>query len=183
MRKDMAKVIVERPRVGGKTQKNGRPPRDMEDLPRRQSMRRKHHDRKELNENLNPLERYLESKVGRKWDNVFSDICKNLKLDTAIQKHVRDHLKQMVESRALPGKKPGELLQGSGYGAGRWELSHRALYVDAKGFLRQYFRDMSWKKKRKKHIPAERSKPYVMSEAEFREILLEDALKKAAKAK
>lgn len=104
MRRDMAKVIVERPRTGGK---GGRPPRyeknaDMDDLPVKEGMRRRHsEDRKELNENLRPLERYLNKQVGRPWDKIWADICKNLRNDSAVQKHVRDHVWNFVEKNVV----------------------------------------------------------------------------------
>lgn len=56
MREDMAKVIVERPRVGGRPPPKGRAVA-LEELPQQEGMRRRHRSflgRKELNENLNP---------------------------------------------------------------------------------------------------------------------------------
>lgn len=107
MRKDMYKVIVERPRVGGSPVKGWMKNIPMEELPLRESMKRRHShgwdNAKELNENLAPLKRYLISKVGQKWDDIYSDICKNLRLDSAVQKHVRDHLKQMIEINTFIG--------------------------------------------------------------------------------
>jgi hypothetical protein len=57
MRDDMARVIVERPRIPAFNGRKGRPPL-FEDLPTREGMRRSHAlrgDCKELNENLTPL--------------------------------------------------------------------------------------------------------------------------------
>ncbi len=61
MREDMAKVLVERPRRGGGWDRPGRPPRSLDDLPRRLKMAPGNGRTKWLNENLNPLERYLTS--------------------------------------------------------------------------------------------------------------------------
>ena len=99
MREDMAKVIVERPRRGGSIRRPGRAV-DIEDLPSKESLRRPYRLRgthKKLNENLAPLRRYLESQVGRPWDAVYSDIAAHLRVDSTVQQHVRDHLKDLVE--------------------------------------------------------------------------------------
>jgi hypothetical protein len=99
----MHKVIVERPRRGSrgpyrgvKWEKNAR----LEDLPTKEGIGRRHvvwGRQKELNENLAPLERYLRKQVGRPWDAVYRDICAGLKVTSAVQLHVRQHLWDYVE--------------------------------------------------------------------------------------
>ena len=104
MRDDMAKVIVERPRVGGEKVTKGRTPHDLENLPARKGLRRavqEAGDWKELNENLAPLRRYLASQVGRPWDKVWSEICANLRATSTVQQHVRDHVFDFVAVRNL----------------------------------------------------------------------------------
>lgn len=96
MRKDMAKVIVERPRLGGGKSKGRRGNAPFEDLPSCEGMRRPHENAKALNENLPPLRRYLHSQIGRPWAKVYSDICKNLRPTSTIQQHVRDHVEGFV---------------------------------------------------------------------------------------
>ena len=101
MRKDMFKVIVGRPRVGGRGEHKGRRAgnRSPESLPSRESMKaaaRRHGDLKVLNENLNPLRRYLEKQVGRPWAKVYSEICEHLNADSTVQQHVRDHIPDFV---------------------------------------------------------------------------------------
>src|SRR5438270_13646859 len=97
MRADMAKVIVERPRHGSRMRKHkgqarrwGRTPLD--EYPRHDRMIGKIVHTKSLNEHLGPLRRYLARQVGRPWDKVFSEICANISLDSAVQVHVRDHV-------------------------------------------------------------------------------------------
>jgi hypothetical protein len=105
MREDMAKVIVERPRVLEDIPRKGRP-RPLEDEPTHQGMRRAHRERggyKMLNENLAPLRRYLERQVGRPWDKVYSEIAQRLRVDSAVQQHVRDHLRDFVATRPRRG--------------------------------------------------------------------------------
>lgn len=100
MRKDMNKVLVERSRLGGKYDRKGRQ-KSLEDLPTKESMKKTHKDRKILNENLNPLKRFLQSKVGSNWDKVYSEISENLKPDNAVQQHVRDHVWDFVRQHVV----------------------------------------------------------------------------------
>jgi hypothetical protein len=119
MRRDMYKIIVERPRYylsRGST--HGRAPRDEEDAPGHQGMGRryKEHRRKQIGENLAPLRRYLLKQVGRPWNKVFSEICRHSRVDSVVQNHVRLHIDDYV---SLEGNK------------------NRLLYVDRRtGLLR-----------------------------------------------
>jgi hypothetical protein len=105
VRDDMASVIVERPRIpAGKTRAGRR--RDPDDLPSHEGMRRHwalRGDRKSLNENLAPLRRYLERQVGRPWNKVYAEIAAHLRIDSAVQQHVRDHLKDFVAVKPRRG--------------------------------------------------------------------------------
>lgn len=98
MRKDMAKVIVERPRYKDGSDKKGRR-HPLEELPSKIGMRRAHKERgtwKMLNENLSPLRRYLEKQVGRPWNKVYAEIAAGLRVSSTVQQHVRDHIKDFV---------------------------------------------------------------------------------------
>jgi hypothetical protein len=98
MRDDMAKVLVERPRIKAFKARKGRR-QNLDDLPAHEGMRRGHAwrgDRKELNENLAPLRRYLGSQVGRPWSKVYSEIAEHLRVDSTVQQHVRGHLRDFV---------------------------------------------------------------------------------------
>lgn len=103
----MNKIIVERPRRGGY---GGEDPRylsdqrrmDLEDLPQRESMRRRWGSNcKELNENLAPLRRFVESRVGLPWDDVYSEIRENLDASDATQYHILQHLEGYVEKNTF----------------------------------------------------------------------------------
>ena len=99
MRSDMSKVIVERPRSGGP----GTYPRarlrdawsSLDEAPLIESMGGRYQN-KYLNENLRPLARFLRSNVGRPWNKVRSEIAASLSCDSAVQKHVLDHLRDYV---------------------------------------------------------------------------------------
>jgi hypothetical protein len=105
MRSDMAKVIVERPRHGSR-EKHRKGYRKQwqklkpEDWPKQESIYAKGHT-KSFNEHLGPLRRYLRKQLGRPWNKVFSEICQNLRVDSAVQSHVRDHLDDFVETRVI----------------------------------------------------------------------------------
>jgi hypothetical protein len=106
MRPDMFKVIVERARLGGGFRHRERS-RDYDNLPSHEGMRRIHKIRghsKRLNENLNPLRRFLQRRVGRRWDDVYAEICANPRPQSTVQQHVRDHIDDFVvrDVRAAP---------------------------------------------------------------------------------
>lgn len=99
MREDMPKVIVERPRRGGRRliHKPRRRGEDWENFPSRQGIRRQWKDRKELSDNLSPLWRYLDGQVGRPWNAVWSEICERLDFRSVLGFHVKSHIDQHVE--------------------------------------------------------------------------------------
>jgi len=107
MRADMAKVIVERPRHGSRYKHEGkgyhrrRQRLAPEDQPRREGMKARSGGGKMLNEHLAPLRRFLQSCVGRPWDQVFAEICANLSRDSAVQDHVRDHVPDFVVTHVI----------------------------------------------------------------------------------
>ncbi|HEX5103526.1 MAG TPA: hypothetical protein VFV87_06925 [Pirellulaceae bacterium] len=121
----MAKVIVERPRGGGGVRRpKGCRKRERlaqaDLLPSREGYRRRWVNasyQKHLNEHLSPLRRYLASQVGRPWNKVHSEISRHLRLDSAVQSHVLDHLDDFVERHVLVVD--GEFLSSSGWNAGR----------------------------------------------------------------
>jgi hypothetical protein len=105
MRKDMSKVIVERPRHGHSARhcRLGRPSElegaDGEPLRMRVRSGRLRKT-KSLNENLAPLQRFLEAQVGRPWNKIYSEIAQHLKPTSTVQQHVRDHLGDLVALNA-----------------------------------------------------------------------------------
>jgi hypothetical protein len=104
MRSDMSKVIVERPRLRFPLKNGSAYPRghlenlwapNLEDAPRMESMGGIYRE-KGLNENLQPLVRFLRSRVGRPWDDVYAEIAAQISCKSAVQKHVLDHLRGYV---------------------------------------------------------------------------------------
>jgi len=163
----MSKVIVERPRVGGGAVRKGRVSKNYDDMPQKESMARnspKHGwNGKQLNENLSPLERFMESRVGKLWDKVFSEICENIRVTSTVQQHIRDHVKWMVETKGL--KKNGKkVLKPSRYRSGTEfrELTYGDLYVDPEtGILCKYKHN---RYKKQKTDPMQRDLEYLLNE-------------------
>lgn len=106
MRQDMYKVIVERPRRKGWDADNDR---HISKQRLRHLVQEDYNDEelelgqidrlwktKKLNENLAPLVRFLRKNVGRPWDEVYSELRENLRLDSAVQYHVVQHLRHFV---------------------------------------------------------------------------------------
>jgi hypothetical protein len=106
MRKDMAKVIVERPRQGHKERyqpvRHARKHDLSEDAPTKEGMKRPHvmyYGGKQLNENLNPLRRFIHSKIGHRWDDVYSEINEHLRVTSTVQAHIRQHLRDFISTK------------------------------------------------------------------------------------
>ncbi len=148
MRRDMFKLIVERPRMRLSKRNGSHYPRgslknswgrDLEDAPRREGMGHLYRS-KWLNENLTPLRRFLESRVGRPWDKVYSEICEHISLDSPVKKHVLEHLKHLVARKVR--EIDGKLYRVDSYGR-EVEFTpgsaHPQLYVCPRtGLLRAY---------------------------------------------
>jgi hypothetical protein len=134
MREDMSRVIVERPRIIDSVGRKGRA-RPLEDLPVHEGMRRSQRERggyKTLNENLAPLRRFLGRQVGRPWDKVYSEIAERLRVDSTVQQHVRDHLRDFVATRPRRGICPGYRERDGEF------LWYQRLYVDPRdGILKR----------------------------------------------
>ncbi len=125
MRWDMFKVIVERPRGGGGTGRwqaraKQQARQDLEHAPLQQPIGRGR-GTKHLRENLAPLRRYLLGQVGRPWDAVHAEISANLRLTSTVQRHVLEHLEQMVVRHvALVDRRPTFAVNHEPVVAGRW---------------------------------------------------------------
>lgn len=133
MREDMFKVIVERPRWGSRHATKTKLRYDKCEGRSRVTGRRLASEtgyRKSLNENLAPLKRYLHKQIGRRWDDVFSEICKHLDTGSTVKMHVREHLDDFVDWHVRI-KPDGELWTSQGWG-GETKLidSWVELYVD-----------------------------------------------------
>lgn len=106
MRYDMAKVVVERPRAGSKWRYKDRRPGlnrgDPEELHSNLSMRRPYgYERKKFTDLLGPLQGFIRSRVGRKWDDVYSEVCERIGGNSTVQLHILQHLFQFVSVKVV----------------------------------------------------------------------------------
>jgi len=98
MRPDMHKVVIERPRWNPGRGKQGRRANLPDELlPKFEGIKRPHTNRKGLTDLLGPLKRWLQSQVGRPWNDVYSEACAVIKADSVIRAHVKTHLLEFVE--------------------------------------------------------------------------------------
>ena len=142
MREDMFKVIVERPRLG--VHKAPRTKLRLEHTgTTRVGMKRQAAQQnawtKNLNENLRPLERYLWKQRGRKWNDVYSEICASLDTGSTVKMHVREHLDNFVERHACIDRHGNWLSERSVWGQPSTpEFWQTDLYVDPRdGILKE----------------------------------------------
>ena len=100
MRRDMKDMIINTGRVGGggkaALSRRARLKRmDDDDVPSRIPMSRKRQfgwDGKEITDRLGPLDAFLDSNVGRQWDDVYSEICEHADSRTIRGYHLRQHV-------------------------------------------------------------------------------------------
>jgi hypothetical protein len=133
MRADMAKVIVERPRIGSRLPSRKKGYRKLaqkvglENLPRREPMLGRWRGReRELNEHLGPMRRFLRSRVGRPWNKVHAELCSHVSFDNAVQKHVLTHVFDYVHRRVEI--EDGRILVADGWRRG-FPLRQDEMYV------------------------------------------------------
>lgn len=103
MRADMAKVIVERPRIGSRTPSRKKGYKrslqriGFDNLPLREPMLGLFRGGdKWLNEHLGPMRRFLRSRVGKPWNKVHQELCEHVSFDNSVQKHVLSHIHDFV---------------------------------------------------------------------------------------
>lgn len=135
MRYDMAKVVVERPRAGSKWRYKDRR-RSLNDgdpdlLRTNISMRHPYgYERKAFTDLLGPLSGFLRSCVGRRWDDVYSEIAARMKGNSTVQRHILEHVFQYV-SLYVVRLDNGELLEQGKYGFYRLRGNlYSDMYVD-----------------------------------------------------
>ena len=141
MRPDFDKVLCERPRRGGNITQRRREdnPKKQELLLSKEGMRRphiRHWNGKELNEFLAPLFRYLQSKVGKPWNDTYSKIRTMMgKNPNAVQGHILQHIYGWGGVELHTVTKGNKVFN---YPPHSNELNNGQLYVDDNGILRKY---------------------------------------------
>lgn len=134
MRADMFKVIVERPRWASrhapavKLKKDKNFDRKVVGLKRHAWEAAPY--TKNLSENLAPLKRYLHKQRGRRWDDVFSEICQSLDTNSTVKMHVREHVEDFIVVRVCVDSQGNWLGQHKWRGAQPLDRWWPDLYVD-----------------------------------------------------
>lgn len=142
MIKDYHEIVTEAGR-DTYTRRKGRD-KDPEDLPDKEPMRPRGGYRFELLDNLNPLYRFLKSRIGKSWDKTYSDLSK-LNFNSVSGEHIKSHIKGWVELNAiLRDKKPYHPVEGKYFRP--QHVTEREFWVDKHGILRQ-----GWKAKPKQY--------------------------------
>lgn len=166
MRKDMFKIIVERPRLVNSNgySRDGRKYRNAEDAPLMLGMKRGYRFSKWLNENLAPLQRFLEQQVDRPWSKVYSEIRAAIDGRSTVQQHILQHLDNFVaiRTRWIDTSDGGHVVCDDGYGGPvALEDSRCTLYVHPRtGILLRNRLYRSWAKRhREKQIKALEAAP------------------------
>jgi len=146
MRPDMKDVLITPGRYGSKKARNDqihrlrKKPVEDDEIGFKQHMRPKNVDYdliKHYNKSdyLSPLRNYLFSKVGSKWDDVYSEIKKNNPSQNAVGAHIYEHLWEYV------AQNPWFDDQGSPYRfvwkQERLYYGKGDLYIDQEGYLRE----------------------------------------------
>ncbi len=152
----MAKLLVERPRVRGSEAK-GRHKELGEDAPLREKIKPINWVRKELNENLAPLRRFLYKQVGRPWNKIYAELHEHIKVTSAVQAHILQHVDGYVERNVM-------MINGVphtvSYGGLRKLGSYRndSLYVDPTTGILRVLKHEGNKTEKKKRAAAEAAK-------------------------
>lgn len=130
MRADMKKVLTERPRANARYAysdfRHEANHTDYDDLPSFQGMRRPYaDDHKDFSDLIGPLHRFLRNSVGRRWDDVWSEVCQAVGSGNTVDQHLRGHVMQDVDVKT-------QLINGKVVALGRYFGPHEpyGLYVD-----------------------------------------------------
>ena len=105
------KEVTERQRSGGRynyhdvrVRHKGMDIEKLDDLPKNQGYRRPHmYDPKEFSDLLGPLEGFLRSRVGQKWDDVYSEIRERINPSSTVQIHIMGHVFQFIYEKTFLG--------------------------------------------------------------------------------
>lgn len=172
MRDDFNKLLTERERRGS-TSRFGEVRHDKhfapDEVAGRESMKKRYDaygDRKDFNENLNPLIKFLRGQVGRPWNKIYSEITKTFDKRKVINDHILQHLFQYVETKDIYVE-DGELWLRS-----RWKAPVRikdhteyrdSYYVDPRdGIMKKFKTETSRQRSRKSTQAAKIEKAKVL---------------------
>ncbi|MBX2842363.1 MAG: hypothetical protein KTR26_11365 [Flammeovirgaceae bacterium] len=73
--------------------------KDFEFSPKQESIKVKGGKTKILNDNLSPLIRFLEKRVGKYWDKVYAELCEKMDKNSMLGQHLDSHLFGFVATK------------------------------------------------------------------------------------
>lgn len=191
MRKDMHRVLTERPRVGGwgkskkdKFERHYDRSNGEDDSPKRMGIRKVHKacgNEKSFADLIGPLYRLIESNIGRKWDKVYSEIARGLNSRSTVHRHLLDHVEWIVATKtyvgadnklweAVKGSSPSKLADTSDgtVFVDSYRFRYRKYFVDSDGILRKIkFIKLAPKPKKKHFIKVDAMHYYIRNEKEI----------------
>lgn len=196
MRPDFEKVITERPRYGSHFLPNindrrrdrvaGNINNDIDSvdaMPVRSAMRRRG-DRdalKQFSDLISPLYQYFEKQVGRNWNDVYSEVRKNIRFDSTTQRHILEHVNSIVTNSNQIEWVNGVLCWKAPTAFGAKEISsfRDILYVDPRDNIlkRQKAKIIKYAKPEKTFIEIEKDVYYAKRDGSWKIIWLDDAEK------
>lgn len=118
MRSDLNKVLCEHERSNSKDhyknyrnlKKFNRLGEEGENVPSREGMKQRYGwEKKHFGENLNALYGAVRKAVGRKWNDFYSELCKNFDKRSVINQHILLHLFQYIEVNTVYVDEDGDL--------------------------------------------------------------------------
>ncbi len=153
MRRDMSKVIVEKPRYIGRGRLKTRRIRKLnneylsedetyegapilEGSSLRESLKAGTARSKHFSDHLNPLRKFLEARVGQKWDSVYSEMSAELRGRSTTLDHLRQHIFDLVSITVFYDD-DGKPVDGANRRGWKRNLYNGNLYVDQQGYLRR----------------------------------------------
>lgn len=147
MRPDMKKVIVSRPRRGSGDKRKDWCRYD-EDAPSRERMKAHNYENKDQTDLLGPLRKFLRTRLGRRWDDVWSEVCAHADARSLMGEHLRRHVDQYVDQLRLGPD--GVLYDKYGYPfktESHWD--YKQYYVDPRDGVLKAVTYVPWPKREK----------------------------------
>lgn len=156
MRKDFHKVVTERPRVKYIVKNNRSDKRTydhIDDVPPggKVSIRRPYRSNSfNFSDHISPLRRFIEKQIGRKWDDVFSEISKQFPSGGVLNDHIRGHVWDFISHNTSMGPNGVVLDHGGKWGGSVRPVSPNEIYVHPEtGMVCRMPSDVPSRKKRR----------------------------------
>jgi len=164
VRKDYKDVILNTGRTWGSVARKNQRVKD-DDMDAQCAPMRNYKDRKQFGDRVTPLYRYLHKQVGRPWNKVYSELCKQTDPRSIRGFHLRSHIDDIVvpNDRVIKTDKGYRELSRWAFRSndGVVSFSKDALFVDDNGMLRAPKRHEMIGKRDYQKISERRNKTFI----------------------